>query len=167
MNVLVAYASKHGSTREVTEAVAARLADEGLAVDVLPAAAVESVAAYDAVVLGGALSMGRWHGDARAFLKRHRDALARLPVAVFAMGPLTLAEDEVAGSRAQLDKALGKVPAVQPTSVAIFGGVVDPAKLRFPMNRMPASDARDWDAIAAWASAVAAALADDVATVRG
>jgi menaquinone-dependent protoporphyrinogen oxidase len=103
-----------------------------------------------------ALYMGRWHGDAVGFLERHRHALATIPIAVFAMGPRRLAEADVAGSRAQLDKALAKVPDVSPSAVAIFGGVVDPATLRFPLSRMPASDARDWQAIAAWASDVAA-----------
>jgi hypothetical protein len=44
---------------------------------------------------------------------------------------------------------------VTPDAVAIFGGVVDPARFRFPLNRMPASDARDWSAIVAWAGEVA------------
>ena len=55
---------------------------------------------------------------------------------------------DVASSRSQLDRALAATPQVKPDPVAIFGGVVDPAKLRFPFNRLPASDARDWDAIA-------------------
>jgi hypothetical protein len=40
---------------------------------------------------------------------------------------------------------------VTPVSVAIFGGAVDPTKLRFPFNRMPETDARDWEAIREWA----------------
>jgi len=47
----------------------------------------------------------------------------------------------------------------EPVSVTIFGGVVDPEQLGFPFSRMPASDARDWGAIRAWADEVAAALA--------
>ena len=31
--------------------------------------------------------MGRWHHDARNFLKSHRRELERLPFAVFALGP--------------------------------------------------------------------------------
>jgi hypothetical protein len=64
----------------------------------------------------------------------------------------------LAESRAQLDKALAKVPEVRPRSIAVFGGVIDPAKLRFPLSRMPASDARDWDAIDEWADDVATKL---------
>jgi menaquinone-dependent protoporphyrinogen oxidase len=156
--VLVAYATKRGSTREVAEAVAATLSGQGLDVDVEPASSVASIASYDAVVLGGALYTGRWHRDARAFLERHRVALATREVAVFGMGPQTLDEQDVAGSRAQLDRALARMPEVVPVAVAIFGGVVDPDRLRFPFNRMPASDARDWDAIEAWAKEVAAAF---------
>jgi len=156
MNVLVAYATKRGSTREAAEAVAATLAEQGLSVDVRPASAVTSLSRYQAVVLGSALYTGRLHGDAPAFLRQHRHALAKRRVAVFGMGPRTLDEHDVAASRAQLDKALAKASKVTPRSVAIFGGVVDPAKLRFPFNRIPASDARDWDAIESWATEVAA-----------
>ncbi len=81
-----------------------------------------------------------------------------MPVAVFAMGPQTLEESDVGRSREQLERALAAVPEVEPVSVAIFGGVVDPAKLRFPFSRMPATDARDWDAIRAWAEGLAAKL---------
>jgi menaquinone-dependent protoporphyrinogen oxidase len=102
--------------------------------------------------------MGRWHADARRFLTRHRETLATLPVAVFGMGPLTMEEREVESSRKQLERALAKVPDVEPVSITVFGGVVDPAKLRFPFSHMPASDARDWDAIRAWADEVAERL---------
>ena len=37
--------------------------------------------------------------------------------------------------------------------------MIDPAKLRFPFNRMAASDARDWEAIAGWADEVASLVA--------
>jgi menaquinone-dependent protoporphyrinogen oxidase len=153
--LLVAYATKHGSTQEVAESIAETLAASGHDVDVRAAADVRDLGGYDGVILGGALYMGRWHGDAIGFLERHRLALATIPIAVFAMGPQTLADADVASSRAQLDKALAKVPDVSPSAVAIFGGVVDPTTLRFPLSRMRASDARDWQAIAAWANDVA------------
>ena len=43
-------------------------------------------------------------------------------------------------------------------SVAVFGGVVDPNEAPVPLSRMPASDARDWDAIDEWAGEVATAF---------
>ena len=130
----------------------------------MPAAEVGHVRHCDAVVLGGALYTGRLHKDARRFLDRHRDALAQRPLAVFALGPRTPESTDVAASRAQLDRALRSAHVV-PDAVAIFGGVIKPAELHFPFNRMPASDARDWAAIEAWAAEIAARFAPARVTV--
>ena len=159
MRVLVAYASKRGSTREVAEAVAGPLAEDGLDVETRAADEVDDLTPYAGVVLGGGLYMGRWHKDARRFIAQYRKALRDMPVAVFAMGPDKMDAEKVAGSRAQLDRALAKVPEIETISVAIFGGVVDPSMFPFPLNRIPASDARDWDAIRTWADEVGAVLA--------
>jgi menaquinone-dependent protoporphyrinogen oxidase len=153
--VLVAYATKHGSTREVAEAIARALAEEGLLPEVRPAAEVDDVAPYALVVLGGSLYMTRWHADAVGFLRRHAAALRDRRLAVFAMGPLTLGEADVASARGQLERALRRAPEAEPATTAVFGGVVDPSRLRFPFSRMPASDARDPEAIAAWARWIA------------
>jgi menaquinone-dependent protoporphyrinogen oxidase len=152
--VLVAYASKHGSTTEVAEALGRALRGPDVDVDVVAVADVHDLEEYDAVVLGGSLYVGRWHRDAVRFLERHRKALVNVPLAVYALGPKTLAESEVAASRSQLESALSKLPALEPVAVAIFGGVVDPTKLRFPLTRMAPSDARNWDEIAAWANEI-------------
>ncbi len=157
-SILVAYASAHGSTRQVAEAIGRRLVDRGLDVDLAPAGEVDDLGPYDGVVLGAALYAGRLHRDARRFLRRHHEELARRRFAVFAMGPATMSEHDVAGSWKQLDAGLAKARDVRSVTTAIFGGVVDPAQLRFPFNRMPASDARDWQAIERWADEVAAAL---------
>ena len=150
--ILVAYATRYGSTREVAEAIAEILSEPGLRVEIQPAREVRTLDGYDAVVLGAALYMGHWHKDARRFLKRHRTALASLPIAIFALGPLSNNEQEWQGARAQLDRALVATPWLVPVAVELFGGVINPAKLRFPFNHMPAGDVRDWTAIRAWAS---------------
>jgi menaquinone-dependent protoporphyrinogen oxidase len=155
---LIAYASKHGSTQEVAEQVAETLRGGGLDADVRPAASVDDLAAYDAVVIGGALYMGRWHRDARRLLDRVSHELRDRPVFVFGMGPMDLEEKSVEGARKQVDRALAKVPDVQPVSVAIFGGVVHPGELHFPFNHMHETDARDPEAIRAWADDIAAVL---------
>ena len=80
-------------------------------VDIQTMREVRTLEGYDAVVLGAALYMFRWHKDARRFLSRHRNALTERPVAVFALGPVhdPYDEEEWQDSRAQLDKELAKV----------------------------------------------------------
>jgi menaquinone-dependent protoporphyrinogen oxidase len=80
--VLVAYGSRSGSTAGIAEIIGTALESEGFAVD------VRDIAAYDAVVLGGALYAGRWHADARRFVRRHAAALRSRPVWLFSSGPL-------------------------------------------------------------------------------
>lgn len=149
--ILVAHGTKHGSTREVAEAVATTLVEQGFAVDLLPAACIDDVSPYHGVIVGGALYTGRWHPDALRLLKRHKVALATIPVAVFAVGPRTAEPHDLEEGRRQLGRALAKIPELVPRTVAVFGGVIDPRLLRFPFNRMPASDARDWTTIRLWA----------------
>jgi menaquinone-dependent protoporphyrinogen oxidase len=150
--VLIAYGSKHGSTAETAEAIGGMLRDSGLEVEVREAAQVETVDGYRGVMVGGSVYTGRWHPDTRTFVKRFGAQLREMPVAIFAMGPKTSAPDELAATREQLDLALKRLPDVGLPQIAIFGGVIDPAKLHFPFNRLPATDARDWDAIRAFAT---------------
>lgn len=156
--ILVAYATKYGSTQQVAETITTILREQGLDGEIRPMHEVRMLDGYGAVVLGAALYMGRWHPDARAFLKRHRASLSTLPVAVFALGPLSMEEKQVQSARTQLTHALAKAPWLKPVTVKIFGGVIDPAKLRFPFNHMQAGDARDWTQIRAWANQLAERL---------
>lgn len=156
---LVAYGSRHGSTKEVATAIAADLRASGHDIDLLSAdaAAVAGPAGYDSVVLGGSLYVGRWHPDVCKFVRRHHDALVQLQLAVFALGPRTLEAAAVADSRKQLGAALARLE-IEPELVTIFGGVIEPAALRFPLSRMSRSDARDWEAVDVWSEEVAAMI---------
>jgi menaquinone-dependent protoporphyrinogen oxidase len=148
---LIAYATKHGSTHEIAEFVAARLAEVGVEAHTLPAHSVRSLDEYQAVVLGAPLYMGRWHHDARAFLRRFRSELATRPLAVFALGPVEDKPEQWEGAAKQLDKALAHVSGVGPVTVEVFGGAIVPETLHFPFSHAAARDLRDWDAIRAWA----------------
>ena len=149
--VLIAYGSKHGSTAETAQAIGGMIRERGLEVDVAEAATVGTLDGYGMVVVGGSVYTGRWHPDAKGFVKRFADELEGLPVAIFAMGPKTNAPEEIESTLEQLRLSLKKLPDIGARPVAVFGGVISPEKLHFPFNRLEATDARDWDAIRAFA----------------
>ena len=66
--VLVAYASKHGATAEIAEAIADQLRQDGYTVDCVPADQAAEVDSYDAAVIGSAVYMRRWRPEARHLL---------------------------------------------------------------------------------------------------
>ena len=148
MNILMAFATRNGSTEQVAGAITVALREGGAQVTALPARAVrESVAGYDLIILGAPLYSGRWHRDAHRFLKRHRRELAAVPVAVFGMGPRNDTEEAWRRSRAQLDRALAKRGWLTPVMVTVFGGVDPPGR-----GKRPQRDLRDWQAIHTWAT---------------
>ncbi|MEU5261977.1 flavodoxin domain-containing protein [Amycolatopsis sp. NPDC021455] len=156
-NVLVVFATKHGSTQQVANTIVTALSRDDVTAQSRPAAQVpEPLRDWDLVILGGALYSGRWHRDAHRFLKRHRRELGTVPIAVFGMGPRT--DDEAAWrhSRRQLDRALAKRAWLSPLAVTVFGGV-DPPRRGDRVRR----DLRDGDVIRRWAGSVLARVRGD------
>jgi menaquinone-dependent protoporphyrinogen oxidase len=155
--ILVTWATRYGSTEEVAHAIADDLLKQGLAVAAKPIAEVNSLDRYDAVVLGCALYIGHLHKDARRFLAEHRDELLRRPVGVFVLGPIHADAKEFAEAEKQMTKELARFPWFSPVAQRVIGGRFDPDKLGFPfsflpaLRKLPPNDARDWDAIHAWA----------------
>jgi menaquinone-dependent protoporphyrinogen oxidase len=141
--ILVAFATKNGSTEEVAAAIAGSLRDSGCDVDLRRARDVtKPVAGWDLVVLGAPIYSGRWHRDAHRFLKRHRNEFGRVPVAVFGMGPRSGDEGGWQRSRDQMNRALARHGWLTAAAIAVFGGV-DPPKRQVTNRR----DLRDWNAI--------------------
>jgi len=163
MTVLVTYASKRGSTAEIAGTIAATLRRAGLGVECEPAQAVRALEPYDAVVLGSAVYMKRWQGDARHFLKKHRKALRQMPFWVFSSGPVgDPAKDNL--DWVEPPKFAAKIEEMGARGHAVFGGRA-PAEPRGMMekamvNGIPAEyrDRRDWNQIRAWAEGVASEL---------
>ena len=87
--VLIAYATKHGTMAEVAEVIADELRSLDFQVDVQRVEEAADVTWYDAVIVGSALYMTRWRGEAVDFLRRHRGALSQRPVWLFHGGPLS------------------------------------------------------------------------------
>jgi menaquinone-dependent protoporphyrinogen oxidase len=154
--VLVAYASKKGSTAGIAEAVAKELRSAGHTADVAEMGTVSSLEGYDAVVIGAPVYAGKVMGEVASFAKHHRDGLARLPLAGFVTGiaPVFPKTGDVKDFTDQLVAALQ--PAT-PVTVTMFAGTLDPAKLSLvergltSILKVPTGDFRDWNSIAEWA----------------
>ena len=160
-DILVAFATKAGSTEQVAAAIAGALRKSGNIVDLRRARDVrEPVSRWGCIVLGAPIYSGRWHHDAHRFLKRHRDELDRVPVAVFGMGPRSPDEEAWQRSRSQLDRALAKRGWLTPVAEVVFGGA-DPPQRRQTTRR----DLRDWAAIEKWAQEISAIAASRPAPV--
>ncbi|HOT93669.1 MAG TPA: flavodoxin domain-containing protein [Methanoregulaceae archaeon] len=153
--ILVAYATKYGSTAGIAGAIAKELAGAGLDATAVDLMSVGSLEGYDGVVLGAPVYMGR-PLDLAPFVARHADALSRVPVAAFAVGLAPVSPK--AGQLEQVRTALsGAVAPLVPVATAIFPGALDPSRMGLADRAVvrligaPTGDHRDWEAVAAWA----------------
>lgn len=170
MRVLIAFASRHGGTEGIADAIGTVLRgwragdgdSEPWEVDVLAAADLEDVdvARYDAVVLGSAVYVGHWLDSARRFARRHEATLRHRPLWLFSSGPVG---DPV-------------VPADEATEMAELSDRLDAQGSRTFAGRLRTADLalverasvrvvhanegdyRDWPSIDAWARDIADSL---------
>jgi menaquinone-dependent protoporphyrinogen oxidase len=170
MRIVVACATRHGSTAEI----AAEIADvlrrnvSGAVVDLRDAAKAGEMAAYDAAVIGSAVYVGRWLPAARDLVQGHRQVLSAMPVWLFSSGPL--GDPSVPVEELAEVTALGV--AIGARGHRLFAGRLDRQELRWVervaarMVHAPEGDFRDPDDIRRWASGVASALTTGEAARR-
>jgi menaquinone-dependent protoporphyrinogen oxidase len=172
--VLVAYASKYGGTAEIAQKIGQVLSGEGLQAVVLPAAGIRDLSAYEAVILGSAVYIGRWRKEAVKFLESNEKSLAERAVWLFSSGPT--------GEGAALELTEGwRFPSalqpiadrIQPRDTTLFKGVVKPERLNpierwlFKNVRASLGDFRDWEAVTAWAKGIAGEIKAQRAAAGG
>jgi menaquinone-dependent protoporphyrinogen oxidase len=161
--VLVAYATRAGSTGEIADAIGRQLCAEGFEADVKEVSAVASLEGYAAVVLGSAVRYGNWLPEMLSFIQRHKAALDQRPLACFTA--CNKAKDQSVASLNEMktySRAARDV--VEPKSEAFLAGKLDPATLSW-LDRLavkvigsPYGDFRDWTAIKVWAKSLAPLL---------
>ena len=161
MKVLIAVASRHGSTYEIAEAIAAELEEAGLTAEVKEINQNPHVLSYDAAVIGSAVYMGRWLSEAQNFVEDHQEALLEVPVWLFSSGPLGENSTEKEGEPYNLDEL---VTMTQAKGHQVFIGKLDKGDLGFGeklvirMVKAPDGDFRDWQAVSDWAQEIALTL---------
>ena len=160
MNILVAVASKRGTTREIAQALAAEFRALGLAADLREAAEVGNLEGYDAAIVGSAVDLGNWLPAARQLIAREGARLATLPVWLFSSGPI--GDDPHAGH--ELHALAGMLAQTGAREHVIFAGKLDARHLGLAeqliarLVHSPTGDFRDWAAVRDWAGAIGAAL---------
>jgi menaquinone-dependent protoporphyrinogen oxidase len=112
--VLVAYASKYGSTGGVADAIGKELCNSGVTTDVAPINNAGNIASYQGMVIGSAIYMGKWMSEAVDFVKKNKDTLRQVPVAYFLVC-MTLSqptEKKRAEAMSYMDPILKAVPEI-------------------------------------------------------
>jgi menaquinone-dependent protoporphyrinogen oxidase len=154
--MLIAYASKLGSTGGVAKAIAEELTALGMAVDVKRIGEAEDFSRYDSVLVGSAVRRGRWLPEAVDFLRENRESLASKPVSYFTVC-ITMHQDTPANRATAQGIAAPARSIREPSAEGFFGGLMDYGKLSFMEQmilramKVPEGDYRDWAAIRAWA----------------
>ncbi|HME19673.1 MAG TPA: flavodoxin domain-containing protein [Nitrososphaerales archaeon] len=176
MKILVAYASKYGSTKGIADFIGDKLRLQGVQADVREVGAVRDPSEYDAFVIGSALYMFHWMKEAKQFVSKNKSVLASRPVWLFSSGPVGK-ESKDAKGRDLLEvsgpKELDELRAlVKPREHRVFFGALDGSRLTgttgflYRMARrseaareaMPEGDFRDWAGIEAWVDSIARGL---------
>jgi menaquinone-dependent protoporphyrinogen oxidase len=164
--VLVAVASRHGSTREIAAALARDLTGNEAAPTLdlrayaVPVEHRPDPHSYDAVVLGSAVYGGSWLPAAREFATASADALRTRPLWLFSSGPI----GPPPFPDAEPYDVATMTALLQPHGSAVLPGRLEPALLTFAERavvtamRAPVGDARDWSQVRTWAAEIAASL---------
>lgn len=150
MKVLIAYATRYGSTGEVAEKLGEVMRAKGAEVEVVNVKDKPNPRGYDAVVVGGAVYIMMLSGKTKGFVAKHKKTLRDMPVAYFCLSGTM--KDDTPENREKIGNKLNPMKKkVAPVDVALFGGAFDPSKGPKMMAEEPAYDYRDWDKISAWA----------------
>jgi menaquinone-dependent protoporphyrinogen oxidase len=178
MRVLVAYASRYGSTQGIAERIGAILRQQGLEAEVHSVENSSDPAGFDAAVIGSATYYFHWLRKARKFVRRNRAALSNRPVWLFSSGPLGTKTTDAKGRdlcTVTEPKEIAEFrETIHPRSHRVFFGALDRNKLglahrlllKIPANRdnaiFPLGDFRDWLEIEGWAREIALELKSSV-----
>ena len=166
--ILIAYASRAGSTGEIAEAVGQVLCKAGAIVDVRRIQDVKDIKPYRSVIIGSAVRMGRLLPETVRFAKKHNSSLQQIPTAYFVTG-ITMRKDTPENRKQAVSYLEPLCRIKEPVSMGLFGGKVDHSKLgllwrfflSFDKEGMPREgDWRNWEAIFTWAVELCTALSE-------
>mgnify|MGYP002713273708 CR=1 FL=1 len=166
--ILIAYASGSGSTREVAEAIAAEIEGDELSTTIKQVSEVDNIAMFSGAVIGSSIRIGRWLPEAVDCLERIKAELVDKPVAYFTTC-LTMIEDTKENREIVLtymEPLLKMTPGVKPIGLGLFAGSFDPVRTAILPGDGLHGDYRNWDSIRAWAQKIRAILVEQHGTAQ-
>jgi menaquinone-dependent protoporphyrinogen oxidase len=160
--VLIGYASRFGSTRDIANRIADAVRKDGSEVEVRSVEEISALDHYDAVVFGSGVYDGSWTAEATELMRRHAAVLAYKPVWLFSVGSFGDRHPIVGGLIKKEPKEISEFEhTLHPREYRVFAGVIDldhwPAwgRLLFKALGGHAGDNRQWPDIDAWAERIA------------
>ncbi|GAA3771878.1 flavodoxin domain-containing protein [Streptomyces coacervatus] len=167
MDILVGYATAHGSTREIAERLAAGLGEAGLKAEARAMETVDDADGYRAFVLGSAVHGQTWLDPAKEFVRDNLDVLGPRPVWIFSVGmPGALRGPWRRVAAKEIPVIVESLPGgLSYRDHRLFSGVITReqlprgARIRFHLVGGRFGDYRDWAAIDSWGSGIADELA--------
>jgi len=127
MSTLIIYFSKYGQTEKISNRIAERLQEAGDTVKVADSnhvLAIESPDAFDRVILGSPLYVGRHAKQVAAFIERYRSVLSQKRTAFFSVSASAAGNEQQRGDAIRcMDEFLSECD-FEPNLKTIFAGAI-------------------------------------------
>ncbi|MDY2941906.1 MAG: flavodoxin domain-containing protein [Varibaculum sp.] len=157
MKVLVSVSSRHGSAKEIGDTIAQTLKERGLDVHQGVPQDIDSIADYDALVLGSAVYMTQWMEEMLNFISVFSLQLRKKPLWAFSVGLAGVPK----GSLQDPSRVGPALLSISPREHKLFSGKLDSAQLNMrertiaKLGGAAEGDFRQFDEVKTWANRIA------------
>jgi menaquinone-dependent protoporphyrinogen oxidase len=161
--ILIAYASKCGSTAEIANTMGTVLLEKGYEVDVFPVNQAKNLDGYDGILAGSAVRVGAWLPEAAEFVKNNQSALHKIPTAIFTVHGLNWENTSVCEALRK-NYTSGVKQLISPVDEVFFAGKINYSTMTFLEKMLCKAvkaieeDRRDWSVINGWAAEIPSKL---------
>ena len=178
LRVLIAYASRFGSTSEISQEIGDILRQENFTVDLIDlkgnSGKIPNLTDYEGVLVGSGIRMGRWTKEGLNFLEKNRKELNQKHLGLFvSSGEAANPQTYEKAKKKYLEEILRKMGLLQSdVMIEAFGGVFDlsasnhysffekkmlkriaTSSAGFVVQDGKMNDFRNWQLIREWATA--------------
>jgi menaquinone-dependent protoporphyrinogen oxidase len=157
--LLIAYASKCGSTAEIAKSMGKVLLEKGFEVDILPVNQVKTMDGYVGIRAGSAVRVGAGLPEAIDFVKNNQTTMQKIPTAIFTVHGLNW-ENTSASEALRKNYTNAVKQLISPADEAFFTGKIDYSTMTFLEKMLCKAvkaveeDRRDWGLINGWAAEI-------------